>query len=233
MAERPLRLNKALKELGLASRREGDRLIRQGEVTVNGIIVKEPWHHVDLDKDIIALTSTGNDHLNDKKYIAYYKPKGIVSTFGQKEGKFLGDVFSAFQTLSYAGRLDKESEGLMILSDDGLFIASVRAPEKLKEKEYEVTVAETVHEGALEKMRQGMMLGGKALRKAYVSKRSPHSFAIILTEGKNRQVRRMASKVGLTVTALKRVRIGPVTVEGLQPDQWRELTQEEIRLLSK
>jgi len=226
-----VRLNKALKELGLASRREGDELIQKGCVTVNGIEITEPWYRVDLARDSISLTSRGEDILHNKKYIAYYKPVGVTCTFSQEEGESLGTILPFSQALSYAGRLDKESEGLMILSDDGRFIAGVTDPEREKEKEYMVNVEEQVHEGALRKMRRGMTLKGERLKEAKVRKTGPHSFSIILTEGKNRQIRRMASKVGLTVTGLKRTRIGGVTLKGLLPGQWRELTKKEISVL--
>ena len=226
-----VRLNKALKELGLASRREGDELIQKGCVTVNGIVVTEPWTRVDLDRDTVSLTTQGEDSQQNKTYIAYYKPVGITCTFSSAEGESLGTALPFRQKLSYAGRLDKESEGLMILSDDGRFVAAVAGPERDKEKEYEVSVEEDVHEGALDKMRRGMSLKGETLKEAAVRKTGPRSFTIILTEGKNRQIRRMASKVGLTVTSLRRVRIGGVTVKGLSPGQWRELTKKEISVL--
>ncbi|HPQ90300.1 MAG TPA: pseudouridine synthase [Candidatus Mcinerneyibacteriales bacterium] len=226
-----VRLNKALKELGLASRREGDELIRAGYVTVNGRVVTEPWHRVDLSQDNVSLTSGGEERLHDRIYIAFYKPVGITCTFSRDEGDSLSKVLPFNRNLSYAGRLDKESEGLMILSDDGRFVASISAPEREKEKEYEVRVEENVHEGALNKMRRGMTVKGQQLKETKVTKRGPHSFSIILTEGKNRQIRRMASKVGLTVTGLKRVRIGGITLKGLSPGSWRELTEKEITLL--
>lgn len=226
-----VRLNKALKELGLASRREGDELIRKGCVTVNGVVVTEPWHRVDLARDMVSLTSQGENTRQNKTYIAYFKPVGVTCTFSSSEGASLGTALPFRQRLSYAGRLDKESEGLMILSDDGRFVAAVTGPERGKEKEYEVSVNEDVHEGALDKMRRGMSLKGERLKETTVRKTGPHSFTIILTEGKNRQIRRMASKVGLTVTSLKRVRIGVVTVEGLSPGEWRELTKKEISVL--
>jgi pseudouridine synthase len=226
-----VRLNKALKELGLASRREGDELIQKGYVLVNGVVMTEPWTRVDLARDTISLTSQGEDNRQNKTYIAYYKPVGITCTFSPEEGKSLRTALPFRERLSYAGRLDKESEGLMILSDDGRFVAAVTGPERDKEKEYEVSVEEVVHEGALEKMRRGMTLKGEKLKEAAVRKTGVHSFSIILKEGKNRQIRRMASKVGLTVTGLKRVRMGGVTLKGLSPGQWRELTKKEISVL--
>jgi len=223
-----VRLNKRLKDLGFASRRKGEEFIRQGFVMVNGVVIKDPAFPVDEDADLVTVSEALKKATENFKYIAYYKPAGVTSTFSENEGRGLS---GAVRGLSYAGRLDKESEGLMLFSDDGPFVNSIMSPSSRKEKEYQVTVTENVHEGALAKLRGGLRIDGRMTREAMVEKTSPRSFTIVITEGRNRQVRKMAAKVGLTVTGLVRSRIGTVTLRGMKPGEQRPLSDDEVRSL--
>ncbi len=215
--------------MGIASRRKSEEYIRKGYVKVNGSVITDPAFKVDEAGDTIEFLPELQKAVSSYRYILFNKPPGITATFAEDEGKNLLDVLGDIvKGMAYAGRLDKESEGIMILSDDGEFIYSIMSPENEKEKEYLVETEENVHFGALQKMAAGLNIKGRETRPAVVKKTGPRSFMIVITEGKNRQVRNMSSKVGLTVSKLTRVRIGDVKIGNLEPGQWRYLTEDEI-----
>jgi 23S rRNA pseudouridine2604 synthase len=160
------------------------------------------------------------------------KPMGYVTTKGTEEGPALLDLLPAQASgMAYAGRLDKDSRGLVLLLADGRLNYALTDPRTHLEKEYRVRVAAQPSSGQLEKMARGLKLGDGATRPCRVSAEGTQGFRICLTQGRKRQIRRMASKVGLEVVDLQRIRIGPLGLDGLPEGSWRELKAHELAAL--
>lgn len=224
-----IRLNKYLKDQGIASRRKADELIAGGFITVNGEVVTEMGYTVDPEVDTVVCESLFK---NDFVYIAYHKPVGTVTSANEEEGRTIFADLPEIANLAYAGRLDKESEGLLLVSNDGQFVYSVAGSEHEKEKEYTVFTDKPITEGMLVKMRMGMSVDNKKTKPAKATRLGERSFILIITEGINRQIRKMAQKVGLTVMRLIRTRVHTVKLNNLEPGKWRYLTTEEIESFS-
>ena len=209
-----MRIQKYLSQQGILSRRETENYIRRRLIKLNGKIVTTMGVLIDPVKDKVEVLSFGV--AQDKKMtVAVYKPRGIVCSRNTDEGKTIFQLFPQFNHLNVVGRLDKESEGLLLLSNDGVVTAKMTGENHLVEKEYEVTVREPVMPNHLKKMEMGMMLDGKKTLPAKATRLSRNSFSLILREGRNHQIRRMADAVHLTVEKLVRVRIGDITLSGL------------------
>jgi len=226
MAE-PVRLNKWIAQMGLASRREADRLINQGRVKVNGKVVGEMGLKVDPEADTVEVDLGG---LAPRTYVALHKPAGYLSL-----AKPLPDepkvvtALVAIPGLFPVGRLDRDTTGLILLTDDGTLVTALNHPGAAKEKEYEVTLDRTVPDGVLAHLAAGVPMMGTRTRPARVRRLGPNTFRLVLTEGRNRQVRRMCRKVGFAVVALRRVRIDCVALGDLPEGRWRHLTEAEVR----
>ena len=226
------RLNKVLAHLGHASRREADKLIADGRVRVNGKTVSELGTRVDpaIDKvevDPLALKAR-EEALT---WIMLNKPSGVVCTKAEGEGATVMGLLpedGSLQDLRPIGRLDKESRGLLLMSNDGVLGYAILDPETHLEKEYEVQVAERLGESHLDKFRQGMLIDGSRTRPAPCVMVGDNRFRVTLSEGRNRQIRRMTEKMGVTVTDLFRVRIGPVKLGDLPEGRWSRLTDVEL-----
>lgn len=156
-------------------------------------------------------------------YIALYKPRGIETTNNPSIPDNLTTVFKFDSHLGYAGRLDKESEGLLILSNDGKFIQKLSNPNNDKEKEYLVTVNQSITNSFLDLMSNGLDIGICITKPCIIEKVSEFTFKIILKEGKNRQIRRMCKKLGYGVQQLIRVRIDSISIDGLNPGEFRKI----------
>jgi len=223
------RLQKILSARGIASRRKAEEYIEQGLVSVNGkkAILGQK---ADPEVDVIEVDGSIVEARKEMLYYLLHKPRGVVTTNAEHEKdetvldllpeKLRGKVFPV-------GRLDKDSSGLLLLTNDGVLAYRLTHPKFDHEKEYEVTVETEIHEGALDKMRKGMTLSGEKTKPAKVTKTGEKSFRIALTEGKNRQIRRMCQKVGCPVVTLKRTRILSLQDPTLEPGRFRPLTNEE------
>lgn len=223
--EHLIRLEKHIAQLGLASRREAKELIVQGYVQVNGEVVTNPGFGFDISKDTVTVKTDPN---LKKEYILLYKPRGIETN---KTGHILQDIhdiYPEYRHLSPIGRLDAESEGLIILSNDGVLAKILTQQNNHVGKMYEVMVRETVTEDARKTMAQGILLDDVYTKPAIVEKKSEHVFTIVLHEGRKHQIRRMVDAVGLTVEKLVRVAIGSVTTDAMKSGDARYLTEEEI-----
>ena len=164
------------------------------------------------------------------RYIVLNKPKGYVCSKNREDGKPIFDLLPVVKDLTYAGRLDKDSQGLVILSNDGKFVYKVFGAEFAKQKEYIVRVNKAVTAEYLAKQANGSIeLDGKLLRPAQVKQIGTHAYKITLTEGVNRQLRRMAEVCDYRVVDLKRIRIDNIGDRGLETGEWRELTAGEIK----
>jgi 23S rRNA pseudouridine2605 synthase len=230
------RLNKAIAATGYCSRRRADELIREGKVQVNGIVVTDFSYAVDFARD--ALTVDGQ-LLKPKQfdYIILNKPKGVVTTCDDEHGRenVLHLLPAQFAHLKPVGRLDLESEGLLILTNDGILAQKLTHPSKHVLKNYEVTVSGKISDTTLDSFRTGIILTDGPTRPAQVRllerNKDTARFQIAIAEGRNRQIRRMCVQSGHPVIRLIRVAVGGLQLRGLEPGQWRHLTSNEIAAL--
>lgn len=221
-----MRLNKYIAYLNIASRREADKLIKDGKVKVNGKIIINPAIQVAENDKIICDIE---DYKNEKIYIKLNKPVGYVVSNNKKEGKPIYKLLDEkLKKLYPVGRLDKDSKGLILFTNDGVFSRKIIGEESECEKEYYVKLEGNISDGALKKLEFGISLDGKKLKPAIVKRVSKNSFNIILKEGRNRQIRRMCEKVGFEVILLKRLRISNIYLNDLQEGKFEYLTKDEI-----
>jgi len=234
----PVRINKWLGQSGVCSRREADALIAEGLVSVDGEVVTDAGRKLEPGQTL-TLSERATAALAEGVTIVMHKPLGYVS--GQPEPDKIpavrlltganrvgeGAVPAADASLPPIGRLDEDSRGLLLLSSDGVVAKAVIGPESDLDKEYLVRVAGDVTEKKLKILRHGLMLDGRQLRPAYVSRMESFRLKFILREGRNRQIRRMCEMVDLEVIDLIRVRIGPLKLDNLPEGKWRMLTAEE------
>ena len=226
-----MRLQKFLSAAGVCSRRRGEVHIRDGRVRVNGVVVTTPGTSVDPQSDRVTFDNQEVRPAADLIYIALHKPPGYVTSCHQENEKIVLDLVDLPVRLFPVGRLDKDSTGLLLLTNDGRIHHRLAHPSFDHEKEYEVVTAAYIPDGALERMAQGMAMLGAKTRPAVIKRLGPKKFRITLKEGKNRQIRRMVQKVGHRVLSLKRVRMAHVRLGKLKPGQWRYLNEREVRLL--
>ena len=229
-----IRINKYLSANGFCSRREADRLIEQGRVTINGITA------VMGDKagigDVVRVGNRQVGTENKKVVLAFYKPKGVVCTEKDAHAdKIVKDWVHYPVRVTYAGRLDKDSEGLLLLSNDGDLIQAMMKGTNNHEKEYIVKTDREITDDFLSKMEKGVYLKELSLttKSCRVEKIGKYTFRIILTQGVNRQIRRMCAVFGYRVNALKRIGVMNIELGDLREGQFRELTEEELVLLYK
>jgi 23S rRNA pseudouridine2604 synthase len=225
-----VRINKYLSESGFCSRREADRLIEQGRVLING-------EHAQIGSKIAesdTVTVDGKAIKNNAKmvYLAFNKPIGIVSTTDQTIKNNLIDFINYPQRIFHIGRLDKDSEGLILLTNDGDIVNEILRAENNHEKEYIVEVDRRVLPDFIEEMSKGVPILKTVTKPCVVEKVSEKSFRIILTEGMNRQIRRMCETFGYTVLSLKRVRIMHIPLD-IPSGHFRPLSNQEKEILFK
>lgn len=226
------RLNKFLASCGICSRRDADRLIQEGRVTVNG------------KKAEMGMQVSGNEKIfvngkpvhgkNEKVVLAYYKPVGVTCTEKDRfADKKITDMVKFPVRVTYAGRLDKDSEGLILLTNDGNLIDAMMKGSAGHEKEYVVKVNKEITEEFLEKMSKGVVLTELNIttRPCKIERIGKFTFKITLTQGVNRQIRRMAKELGYQVTAIKRIRVVNILLADLKSGHYRKLSEEELRVL--
>lgn len=224
------RLNKYISESGYCSRREADKLIEQQRVTINGQVPELgtkvlPGDQVAVNGKVISATP---ENKSDRVYLAYHKPTGITCTTERHVKGNIIDAIGHKQRIFPIGRLDKPSEGLIFLTSDGDIVNKILRAENAHDKEYIVTVDKPISERFVERMSRGVPILGTITNPCRVEPVSRFVFKIILTQGLNRQIRRMCEYLGYEVTKLKRVRIMNVDLSGLKPGQWRNLTEKEL-----
>lgn len=229
----PVRINKYLSDKGVCSRREADRLTEAGAILVNGARAVTGQKVTDAD-EITVNGKAVEKKSADKVIIAVNKPVGIVcTTRGFKGEQNIVDLVRFGSRLYPVGRLDKDSEGLIFLTNDGSFAAEVTKASGKHEKEYEVTVNREMTDQFLKRMEKGVYLEAldRTTAACKVIRRGDKKFSIVLTQGLNRQIRRMCETLGYNVISLKRVRIMNVTLGDLKTGEWRKLEGEELREL--
>jgi len=225
--QQSINLNKYISSSGVCSRREAEKFIKEGRVTINGKPT-QLGNRV-AKKDIVKLDGRLVEPKNKTLYIALNKPIGIVSTTDDRERNNIVKHINYPERLFPIGRLDKPSEGLIFLTNDGDIVNKILRAGNNHEKEYFVTVNKSITEDFIEKMSNGIPILGTVTKKCRVEKVSDKIFKIILTQGLNRQIRRMCEYLDYEVTKLKRTRIMNVELGYLQTGDWRELTDEEMK----
>ncbi|MBQ8822551.1 MAG: pseudouridine synthase [Lachnospiraceae bacterium] len=223
------RLNKYLAECGICSRREADKLIESGKVFVNGHVASMGEKVTGEDEVWVGKKALGGKPKTT--VLAFYKPVGVTCTEKDKYAeKIINDFINLPYRVTYAGRLDKDSEGLLLLTNDGDLIDAVMRGAHRHEKEYVVKVNKEITPEFVEKMEKGVYLKEleQTTRPCQVKPIGKYTFHITLTQGLNRQIRRMCKENGYEVTHLKRIRIMNVELGKLTPGKYRELTDEEL-----
>ena len=216
-----MRLQKYLSGAGFCSRRKGEEYIKDGLVMVNDQVVTELGTKVDPEADRVEVDGTRVEADQKKVYIALNKPREYVTSCNHPGEKIVLDFVDIPERIYPVGRLDKDSTGLLLLTNDGRLHHRLSHPSFDHEKEYEVTVASHITDGALKSLEKGMPMMGTKTRPAKIRRISSKRFRIILKEGKNRQIRRMVGKVGGRVIGLKRIRISNIKLGKLSEGSWR------------
>ena len=233
-----IRINKYLSASGVMSRREADRFIMSGRITINGENAEEGMK-VDGSEEIRidGVLLEKNPESEKKVILCYYKKRGIVtSTVNQgKEKNNIVDEINYPVRVYPVGRLDKESEGLILLTNDGSVVNKLLKPNKQIEKEYELSLDKDIPDNDIKKMARGgiEIVPGRRNKPFKIVRIDNCHIKVTLTEGMNREIRRVAEYYGYRVMKLKRIRFGNIKLNGLKPGQYRELTEEEIRRLMK
>ena len=239
-----MRLNKLLSTAGVASRRAADELIRQGRVEVNGRVVAELGAKADPESDVIKVDGRRIKPPAVRRYLLLYKPRGVVSTRTDPQRRTtVVDLAVRAGIAGYlypVGRLDYDSEGLIILTNDGEFAERVLHPRYELDRTYEAEVEGVPDERDLERLRRGVEIEGRRTGKARVKllgvtrtrDGERARVELVIREGRNRQVRYMCDALAHPVARLKRTRIGTITAKGIRPGELRDLTQPEIRALT-
>jgi 23S rRNA pseudouridine2604 synthase len=222
------RINKYLSEAGYCSRRAADRLIEQSKVKINGKIASLGDQVNDGDK--VTVNHVDVKPHNDFVYIALNKPVGITSTTDRNIKGNIVDFMNYPRRIFHIGRLDKDSEGLILMTNDGDIVNEILRAENAHEKEYFVDVDKEITSDFLSKMANGVPILNKVTKPCIVEKTGTKQFKIILTEGMNRQIRRMCEVFGYTVIKLKRTRIMNIKLD-IPVGKYRELTQKELKTL--
>lgn len=231
------RLQKYLSECSVASRRKSEELILQGKVSVNGRKANL-GDKVDPKIDVVTVNGKKVHKVKEKYYIMLNKPRGFVTTMSDELGrKCVRELVSDVGAVVYpVGRLDRDSEGLLLLTNDGEFANNIMHPKKHISKTYRVTVRSSVSEEQITSLTGGVMIDGRQTLPAEVrvleksDKRSV--LEIVIYEGRNRQIRKMCEETGLEVARLKRTAVGSVKLGMLHTGSWRELTEEELKKLT-
>lgn len=236
------RLQNILSKRGLASRRHAAALILDGRVTVNRQVVLEPGFRVTLPQDVVTLDGVIVPAVEERhRTILLNKPRGVICSASSEQGQTVCDLLRELpERLVPVGRLDKESEGLLLLSNDGELIDHMTHPRYGQSKRYEVLVAGRCDGETLRRLRAPMVLDGYTIRPCEIrllkEENSPSALTTLeftLHEGRNRQIRKMCREVGLRVVRLRRIAIGALTDFRLRPGQWRDLSPGELRLLKQ
>lgn len=226
--EGKIRINKFLSEVGFCSRRGADKIISQGRVYINGKVAVL-GSKVSRD-DLVKVDGELVNKIEDKIYIAFNKPVGIECTGNQKVKNNIIDFINFNKRLFTIGRLDKDSEGLILLTNNGDIVNNVLRAENKKEKEYLVTLNKKIDKDFINKMRTGVRIMGRLTKKCYVEKTYENQFKIVLTQGLNRQIRRMCNSLGYRVTKLKRIRVMNIQLD-TKVGEYRFLDENEIKQL--
>ncbi|HAG42130.1 MAG TPA: 23S rRNA pseudouridine synthase F [Clostridium sp.] len=225
-----MRINKLLSNYGICSRREANRLIEENRIKVNGRLCKKgQW----VEEEDIILIDNEPIPVKDKVYIVLNKPVGITCTAAKEVKDNIIDFMDYKEYIFPVGRLDKASQGLILMTNDGELANKILESENEHEKEYIVTVDKAFDDFFIKGMSEGVEICGVKTRPCKVSRITEDTFRIILTQGLNKQIRRMTKTFGYTVVRLERIRIINIKIDGIDTGKWRNLTEEEVMELKK
>jgi len=229
-----MRLNKLLQRAGVASRRKADLLIMKGAVRINGQPVTEPWHPVDPERDRVEVEGR-EVHLDPKRhYFKFYKPRGVVSTLADPHAKrTLSEYLPSGLRLFPVGRLDKDSEGLIILTDDGDLAFRLTHPRFQVKKRYRVEVGRPIAPRDLARLKAGLLLDDGPFQPTCVRKVDEKRVELTLHEGRKREIRRAFLSLGYRVERLVRLSIGPIELGRLRPGELVPLSEAELGALRR
>jgi 23S rRNA pseudouridine2604 synthase len=219
-------LNKYISETGICSRREADRWIEAGRIKINGKTAAK-GNRV-FENDLVTIDGKPLKSKPKSVFIALNKPAGITSTTDRSDKDNIIDFVGHKERIFPIGRLDKASTGLIFLTNDGDIVNEILRAENNHEKEYIVTVDKPVDARFIKRMSAGIPILGTVTNPCFVEKTGPNAFKIILTQGLNRQIRRMCEYLDYQVMTLKRIRIMNIRLDGLKVGAWRDLTKEEL-----
>ena len=224
-------LNKYISDSGFCSRREADRYIEECRVSINNIDAHK-GNRV-MEGDVVKIDGEPVKKKKTSVYLMLNKPKGVTCTTDVKDKTNIVDFVHYKTRIFPIGRLDKLSEGLIFLTNDGDIVNKILRAGNGHEKEYTVSVDKPINADFVYKMRNGVQIPGAITGNCFVKQEGNNRFRIILTQGLNRQIRRMCETLGFRVTSLKRVRIMNISISGLQPGKWRYFTSQEINALNE
>ncbi len=236
MNDESVRIQKYLSQAGRASRRQAERLMEAGRVTVNGEVVTELGSRVVPERDVVAVDGQ-TVHVATERWIMFHKPPGVLTTRSDPHGgRTVYDLLPEdLHGLAYVGRLDLDAEGLLLLTNDGDTAHGIQHPSREVEREYWLEVAGTFTKDAARALRSGVMLedGVAEAKDVFGIDAGPvtSTLTLVITEGRKREVRRMLSEVGHAVMRLRRRRYGPVKLGDLERGMWRDLTDAEVKML--
>ncbi len=231
-----MRLQKFLAHAGICSRRKAETFILEGRVRVNGLKIITLGTQVDPEKDQVMFDNkpvTFPAASDGYTYIAVNKPCGVITSCSQKNARIILDLVPIKKRVYPIGRLDKDSVGLVLLTDDGELHNRLSHPSHNHEKEYLVKTFSPLPDRALKVMADGMVIEGVKTRKAAVKRMAKNEFKIVLKQGRNRQIRKMVEQTHNKVDTLKRIRMANINLGDLKESDWRYLTAREIKVLTQ
>ncbi|MFC1530293.1 pseudouridine synthase [Gemmatimonadota bacterium] len=232
-----MRLNRYLASAGVTSRRKADVIIREGHVVINGEPATEPWLDVDPDRDRVEVDGKRIEPLRDRLYLLMHKPTGVITTVSDPQGRptvlsLLGDAWPD-RRLSPVGRLDADTSGALLLSDDGELAYRLTHPSFESLKVYQVRCGETVEGASLTRLEAGLELEDGPAPVDTVRRIDPYTVEVGLHIGRKRIVRRMFAALGYSVAALHRSGFAGLSADDIEPGSWRELTSNEVEELQR
>ncbi len=225
-----MRLQKYLSRCGVSSRRAAEKMIRGGQVLVNGKTASI-GQTIDSEKDVVKVKGAAVRPSRTNTYIMLNKPRGYICSCSDEQGSSIFDLVKVKERVYPVGRLDKDSEGLVILTNDGELANRLTHPRYECEKEYEVIVDAPLSRKQLRELEGGVLLDGEMTRPCRIRPLSDKKFLVVLSEGKKRQIRRMFKEKGRVVIRLKRTRIKRLELRRLRPGEWERLTSGELQKL--
>jgi 23S rRNA pseudouridine2605 synthase/23S rRNA pseudouridine2604 synthase len=228
-----MRLQKFLSTAGVCSRRKGEEYIQKGFVSVNDKVADQPGIKIDPSKDCVKFNGKVVNIENKLIYIALNKPSGYITSCKHNNEKIVMDLLDIDERVYPVGRLDKKSDGLLLLTNDGTLHHRLSHPSFDHEKQYRVSTLKEIDAQSLKKMAEGILLDDKITRPARVKRVSGNSFEIVLKEGRNRQIRRMVDTFDNRVLELTRLRISNIKLGDLKKGHFRYLSEKEIAKLTK
>lgn len=226
-----MRINKYISKCGLCSRREADRLLKAGKITVNGRVAV--MGELVCEKDEVMVDGRLVQDNQREIILAYNKPAGVVCTTSKKDKNNIVDAIGYKERIYPVGRLDKDSTGLILMTNNGALMDAILRGRNQHEKEYVVTLDRPMKKEICDAMEQGVPILDTMTKPCVITNRNGNTFHIILTQGLNRQIRRMCEYFGYRVRTLKRIRIMNIWLEDLPEGAWRELTEDETAELKR